>query len=294
MAFWWVSQNKTYRHERKGGYLWAPKKGKAKNPPHHWKTLLRVQEGDIVFSSFNQKIVSVSTVMSKVYAADNPFPREGWEKDGNKIDLNYHELSHPIEIKSLPDTLFAQLNVYHGPLNKKKHVNEGYLFEVSEKAGSTLLALIEKQNSINIEESFVNDIVQEQISQITKQIIIDSRIGQGKFREKLIHIWDGKCAVTGVGLTHILIASHIKPWKVANNSERVDEYNGLLLSPNYDKLFDAGYISFDQDGKIILSSRLGKEEMHLLHISKTDTLNQKLNEKQREYLQYHRDIILQQ
>ena len=48
--------------------------------------------------------------------------------------------------------------------------------------------------------------------------------------------------MSGITSTWILIASHIKPWRVSNNNERLDVYNGLLLLPNLDKLFDKGYI----------------------------------------------------
>lgn len=83
------------------------------------------------------------------------------------------------------------------------------------------------------------------IEQTTKEQIIESRIGQGEFRKKLINKWNKKCSISNCELLEILIASHIKPWKFSNNLERLDENNGLLLSPTYDKLFDKGFISFN-------------------------------------------------
>jgi len=294
MAFWWVSQNQTYKKEMPGGYLWAPQKGKSKNPPHHWKSLLRVQEGDVVFSSYNQKIVAVSSVLSKAYNSSNPFPKDEneWEKDGYKIDASYHELDNGIEIKNISRDLFKLLNVYHGPLNINQHVNEGYLFELSDEAGSNLLSLIENRNEIDIETKFEADIEKEKLGETTKKAIIESRIGQGQFRKELIQFWEGKCAVTGVLLTDILIASHIKPWKVSNNNERLDRYNGLLLSPTYDKLFDAGYISFNLDGKIIISQLLSETQLEQLHINKEDKLIKKLGSEFNNYLVYHKENIL--
>ena len=86
-----------------------------------------------------------------------------------------------------------------------------------------------------------------------KQKMQTIRIKQQSFREGALNLWHGKCAVTGVDDASWLIASHIKPWRESNSQERVDPHNSLLLSPNYDKLFDRGVISFDPDnGKILL------------------------------------------
>jgi len=85
-----------------------------------------------------------------------------------------------------------------------------------------------------------------------KTALIKSRIGQGAFRDKVLLHWTS-CAVTGFNDTSLLVASHIKPWKKSTNSERLDQWNGLLLSPNLDKAFDKGFITFEMDGSIRLS-----------------------------------------
>jgi len=74
---------------------------------------------------------------------------------------------------------------------------------------------------------------------ITKQTEIETRLGQGRYRIQLIDIWR-KCSVTEFDRLDLLIASHIKPWKVSSEKERIDPFNGLLLTPNLDKLFDLG------------------------------------------------------
>jgi len=85
-----------------------------------------------------------------------------------------------------------------------------------------------------------------------RETVVKTRVGQGKFRELLKVVWSNKCAVTGCDITDILIASHIKPWAESNENEKVDPYNGLLLTPNLDKLFDQYMISFDDDGVIMI------------------------------------------
>ncbi|WP_339092251.1 HNH endonuclease signature motif containing protein [Variovorax paradoxus] len=88
-----------------------------------------------------------------------------------------------------------------------------------------------------------------------KTALIKSRIGQGTFRDKVLLHWTC-CAVTGFSDTCLLVASHIKPWKKSTNSERLDQWNGLLLSPNLDKAFDKGFITFETSGSIRLSPLL--------------------------------------
>lgn len=87
------------------------------------------------------------------------------------------------------------------------------------------------------------------------------RTEQGNYRKAALALWDNKCAVTGVDEPGWLIASHIKPWRESTNEERVNPLNSLILTPNYDKLFDRGIISFSPDnGKIILP-RIHTHEM---------------------------------
>lgn len=93
------------------------------------------------------------------------------------------------------------------------------------------------------------------LTETEKQQLVKARIGQGVFRESLITMW-GRCCVTGCDYVPILRASHIKPWRDSANDERLDKFNGLLLSPNLDALFDRGLISFRDSGEILISKRL--------------------------------------
>ena len=97
------------------------------------------------------------------------------------------------------------------------------------------------------------------ISETEKSNLVKSRIGQGCFRQKLVAYWK-ECAVTGFKDTNLLVASHIKPWRTSNNTERLDQFNGLLLIPNLDKAFDSGLITFDAEGHIKLSPLLTEPE----------------------------------
>lgn len=99
----------------------------------------------------------------------------------------------------------------------------------------------------------IEEILADPVTTPTEKVaLIKSRIGQGTFREKVLLHWT-RCAVTGFRDTSLLVASHIKPWRKSTNSERLDQWNGLLLSPNLDKVFDKGFITFEADGSIRVS-----------------------------------------
>ncbi len=132
------------------------------------------------------------------------------------------------------------------------------------------------------------DIIGEAISQ-TKKTEIETRLGQGKFRKKLIDMW-GKCSLTQYSKIEFLIASHIKPWKHSTNKEKIDVYNGFLLKPNIDKLFDNGYISFDDDGYIKISKLLDENDQKNMGIS-TDMKIYRLCLEHKPYLEYHRSNV---
>ncbi|NCB57021.1 MAG: HNH endonuclease [Gammaproteobacteria bacterium] len=124
----------------------------------------------------------------------------------------------------------------------------------------------------------------------TGSATIKTRVGQAKFRNKLLDYWHGRCAVSGVEFKEILKASHIKPWSDSSDNERLDKFNGLLLTPNLDSLFDKGLITFKSDGVIELSQRIlpfaaALGVNHQMRIS--------LEPDHEKYLKYHRKNIFE-
>jgi hypothetical protein len=100
----------------------------------------------------------------------------------------------------------------------------------------------------------------------TKAALIAARVGQGSFRDAILARWDCRCAVTGSGTLKAIRASHIKPWRLSSNTERLDPLNGLPLVANLDALFDGGLISFDHDGRLMISSSLSEAEITLFDL----------------------------
>lgn len=121
--------------------------------------------------------------------------------------------------------------------------------------------------------------------------IVLQRVGQELFRAALIDYWSGQCCVTSLSVVSLLRASHIKPWaKCTSDEERLDVFNGLLLAPQVDALFDGGWISFQDKGEMLVSPHLPSDARFQLGVS-TDWRLQRLAPGHVEYLTYHRRFV---
>jgi hypothetical protein len=117
--------------------------------------------------------------------------------------------------------------------------------------------------------------------------LVTSRVGQGAYRKGIIHRWEYKCAVTGFDKLDVLIASHIVPWAESTDPERLDIHNGILLSPTYDALFDRHLISFENNGRIILSNAIDHDAYVKIGVSGDERIAN-LSSYNIEYLERHR------
>lgn len=98
--------------------------------------------------------------------------------------------------------------------------------------------------------------------------LVVTRIGQDIFRKALLLFWNNSCAVTGVAEPRLLRASHIIPWAMCESAaDRLDATNGLLLAAHLDAAFDAGLISFADDGAILISPQLSDHDRAALGIT---------------------------
>lgn len=148
-------------------------------------------------------------------------------------------------------------------------------------------------------DEFVNSEVEEPAeaysinfpNETERKGLVTSRVGQGAYRKSILHRWRFKCAVTNYEKKEILIASHIVPWKDATNDQRLDVDNGILLSPTYDALFDQHLISFENNGKIILSDSLQQSKIDLIGVTGQERI-QSLSSGNISYLERHRDLLM--
>lgn len=122
--------------------------------------------------------------------------------------------------------------------------------------------------------------------------LVRQRVGQERYRNALLSYWGGTCAVTGVSAIEALRASHAKPWaECADDTERLDAFNGFLLVANLDALFDRFLISFDDTGHLLISAQLSPSDLHGLGIRPGMTLRWLASE-HLPYLQWHRERFL--
>lgn len=215
---------------------------------------------------------SIKNYEGAIKGAMSDWAMAGGLTDGPLTSIHSHERfqSVAIALRELP--IYRERNerghnMYNSALNK-------YAEYLAEKFDNDV-------------ESDIDSILADgQISETEKGSLIKSRIGQGIFRQRLLSLWGG-CSVTGYKDPVMLVASHIKPWRVATNSERLDRYNGLLLLPTLDRAFDSGLITFGEAGEIMISPQLEKPE--LLPVS--PRMNVQLRPMHSEYMMFHRERV---
>lgn len=220
------------------------------------------------------KITRPDKYSSTVTTISNHFKKELNE------DVDFYNLTSATEVLHLKEEYFS----YNQYFEKNKTGNNMY-----SRSLDLYIEFLES-NSLQI-DPVVNEIDKINndtgLSSREKETVILSRIGQGQFRDQLIKLWNS-CVISKFDDPRFLIASHIKPWKKSTNQEKIDKYNGLLLLPTYDKLFDLGFISFENNGNIIISKSL--IDYDKLGLNKNISIDiKKGNEK---YLDYHRQEIL--
>lgn len=306
MNYFLVFQNKSYKEEREGGFLWAPQKNNKGQTFHHWTDMKMIRKGDIIFNSFKGKLVSILVAKEDYKVHDKPIGLEQtelWEKEGWIVKVEYYDLETPILYKGFMENILKLQGEKYAPFNKIGRGNTGYLFRVTLELADYLLTIVKEKNRdtwnklSNIggsdEETILEEIEKDLsyvLDQTEKEQVIKSRIGQSIFKKNLLKN-EEKCKLCGVSDKRFLIASHIKPWSQSNHRERLDINNGLLLCPNHDALFDKGYISFGDDGRILISNSLDEALKIFLNIH--NNLQIQMNEIQRQYMEWHRECVFQ-
>ena len=133
------------------------------------------------------------------------------------------------------------------------------------------------------------EIETKQLQGEEREALIKVRVNQSAFRKLLMRRYT-HCCLCDVDDESLLVASHIKPWAKSSHAEKVDVNNGLLLCPNHDKLFDRGYISFDNGGHIVISDELSKNCAISMNIK--NDMQIELSNDNIKYMEYHRNNVL--
>ena len=128
-----------------------------------------------------------------------------------------------------------------------------------------------------------------EVSATEREATVRQRVGQNLFREGLLALWGGRCAITGLDAPELLRASHAKPWADSSDIERLDVFNGLLLAAPWDAAFDSGLITISNSGYIVLSAALSDATKKILMVS--DFQQIRVQAQHEPYLEWHREFV---
>jgi putative restriction endonuclease len=300
--YWWVNHKQTYRSEIEGGYVWSPKANSNGARNQTYLNLTLVRPGDIVFSYAGAEIRAVGVVTAE--HQEQPKPEEfgltggNWSVNGWLVPVEWVVLDMPISPKLHLAAIAPLLPSNNSPLQSNGNGNQScYLASVSVDLGELVLDLACQANPVSIdrlqelEDRSLEDTQQiaidldQSISPTEREQLTRARVGQGLFRQR-VKLLEKRCRLTGITDTRFLIASHIKPWRNGDNGERLDGHNGLLLAPHVDKLFDRGWISFEDNGDVLIeqSARVVISSWGLSDVTNAGTFTKE----QQVFLRFHR------
>jgi len=194
--------------------------------------------------------------------------------NGDEIHLFYRDIHHS------PFVYYGQITL------------QDYQLHTSEPSKFIFSFALEGDSPDPIEDIEDHKSEYSSLEKTERESIVKSRVGQGLFRERVIELW-GSCSVTGISNLALLRASHIKPWRDCSNQERLDPMNGLLLHPTLDHLFDSGLVTFEENGKILVSKRLSSEDAKILQLDSSETLR-KVPGGLQEYMKFHRENVFKE
>ena len=157
--------------------------------------------------------------------------------------------------------------------------------------------ILAEKEKIAIEDKFAETLKgTEHLKGEYKLREVKTRINQNVFRQIVLANYDNKCAVTGIDISDLLVASHIVPWS-RNEQERLNPENGICLSPLYDRAYDKGYIGINEKFEILLSAGLKKKSKEIYHskhfasLAGTKIIMPKKYYPKKEFLAFHMDVI---
>jgi putative restriction endonuclease len=315
MRYWWVNQNQTYAQEFIGGYLWSPKRNAngARNP--FYESMREVAPGDLVFSFRDTRIPALGVAQS--YCWESPKPPEfgsfgqNWEAIGWRVKVGFKELAHKIRPKDHMNFLGPLLPNKYSPLQLNGNgLQSVYLTEVPVPLAKGLIGLIGSEATTIAtsaatvlpvsadeldawEQALEAEVASDaSVPETTRQSIVQARVGQGLFKERVRKI-ESRCRITGVDNPVHLVASHCKPWRDCSNEERLNGENGLLLTPSIDHLFDRGFIGFEDDGRVIISPVAHLPSLQKMGMDTTGVMSVgHFTSGQKQFLGFHRTDVL--
>ncbi|WP_323986464.1 HNH endonuclease [Pseudomonas canadensis] len=304
--YWWVNHKQTHQAELEGGYIWSPTENQNGARNQTYINLTLVRPGDIVISYAGTAIRAIGVATSSYEERSKPkaFGQVGqnWPDTGWLVPIEWSVLPQPISPKVHLADIVKLLPVKNSPLQINGNGNQGcYLAGISNELGSFVLKLTQGVNVATVErlqeleEQIEEDAIErdiresEELPPTEREQLVRSRVGQGAFRLQVLKI-EKFCRITNIADERFLIASHIKPWRDCSNIERLDGHNGLMLAPHADRLFDRGWISFKDNGDLLVATDAPLAVIDAWGFKAAANVGS-FSVKQRAYLEYHRAEI---
>ena len=248
-----------------------------------FRSIRKIKVGHIILARRGKRQIAGLGVVTKTHYDDPTKAKKANIDDYNYrncLSVKWKEDFEPIQFQK---DVFHQNTIMPVTAPKILKIVKNYFKEEiadSELGDSTLIADFKKIES------------DKTTGPTTKQELHNARVGQGKYGSEVRELWNYRCAVTGSSTMAALEASHIKRWADSSNTQRLDPNNGLLLTANLHKLFDAGLISFEDSGKMLVSSKLPQSEREIFGVI-GKKLSQKPSPETANYLSYHRTNFLE-
>lgn len=311
-SFWWVNHSHTFRQEIAGCYLWfanRPRKSKARSESD--KNTQKLLPGDVVFSFAQGEIGAVGVALGSAREAARPAEFESIAehadaRDGWMVPVRFTALTTSLRPEEHGADLAPVLPRKHSPILAGGASNQHMLLAavpplMATKLCELLDGQVERIVGTIVEavgRSLMEDVAEAAIQQRTdigptqKSDLLKSRYGQGLFRAN-VEVNEHSCRISGVLDRRHLWARHIKPWCECEDAEKLDGSNGLLMAPHIAHLFERGYISFSDEGDLLVSQEMNPVVLDNWHIH----LPLKVGEfrpQQCYYLDYHRREVFQQ
>jgi hypothetical protein len=298
MTFYWVNQGRTYTDAVSIEALWAPERQIDKNGresrPEHWRLMDDLKPGDVVFNYSKAGLMGYCRVLAVAVDESWPYSRPSsyrLEQGGKLVAVTYQKAPAPVTRSALfaNGTIKEALRTGVRPSlveSSGENLNQIYLCRLDDH---TLPNLLFTALGMSTQFSDTSTPSKSKDAETTQKRLVDARLGQGDYRADLLNLWGGKCALTGLSISPLLIASHIKPWKCSSNSERLDAYNGLLLAAGVDRAFDRYLLTFEPDGSI--RTKLRPRELSLIgihHLGGELPKLRALGAEREHYLRHHR------
>ena len=280
VRYWWIDHEHSHRHDIAGGYLWTPAGSSSRVHDLYSDAFRGAAPGDAILSvASGGRIGHVGRVAGRARGESGP-GGDGWwlPVDWTRLERPQAAADPPgPNLAELPADLFHRILHAGGAADWPPALPDDPDPDDPDHAAHVAASRL-------VYASALDASVRDQL--------IRARRGQGLFRFRVFQL-ERACRLTGIARPDLLIASHVKPWRLCETThERLDGANGLLLTPHVDRLFERGLIAFSGAGAVLRSPALAADDLARLGLGDACARNVgAFSERKRLYLEGHREVV---